>query len=143
MRPNLEPLDNERRAFLRTRTKEAFHAGPYLKKLHKLLLGIGGEAVVLWNGSNGERLVEDLIAFGKAQPGGGLRMQPGEPGNCHENSRSLALKGSRQFLMCTGYALSGDSVWRPHSWVWDVKTERIIETTEKRVFYFGVIEPSP
>ncbi|PYY15121.1 MAG: hypothetical protein DMG60_18505 [Acidobacteria bacterium] len=138
----LKPLDEERREFLRTRTERALSESPYLKRLHDLLVEIGGEAVVLWNGSNRERLVNDLIGLGKAESAHRVRMQPGEPGNCHENSRRLASERPQQYLLCTGYALSKDSVWRPHSWVWDVETSSIVETTEERIVYFGLIELS-
>lgn len=136
----LEPLDEERREFLGTRTKKAIRENPYLKELRDHMLEIGGEAVVLWNGSNSERFVRDLIALGNIRPGVGLRMQRGDPGNCHENSRRLASKRPQQYLRCTGYALSADNVWRPHSWIWDVKGDCIVETTEKRLVYFGMIE---
>jgi len=36
--------------------------------------------------------------------------------------------------------LSKDGLFRPHSWVWDIKESRIVETTEPRVVYFGVTE---
>jgi hypothetical protein len=137
---NLEPLDPERREFLRTRTEKAFSESPHLKKLHDLLVGIGGEAVVLWNGSNRERFVNDLIELGKAELAHEVRMQPGEPGDCHENSQRLTSEHPQQYLLFTGYALSQDSVWRPHSWVRDLETNSIVETTEKRVIYFGVAE---
>jgi hypothetical protein len=39
----------------------------------------------------------------------------------------------------TGYALSPDGMWRQHSWVYDKQRDVIIETTVKRVGYFGVL----
>ena len=90
--------------------------------------------------SNSEQFVKDLIAQAKLWPSVGLRMRRGEPSNCHENSRRIASKHPQQYLRCTGYGLSADSIWRPHSWVWDVKRKRIVETTEKRLVYFGMIE---
>lgn len=87
---NLEPLDPERREFFRTHTEKALSESPHLKKLHDLLVGIGGEAVVLWNGSNRQRFVKDLIELGKAESAHEVQMQPGEPGNCHENSLRLS-----------------------------------------------------
>src|SRR4051812_29754273 len=95
---NLEPLDPERREFFRMRTEKALSESPHLKKLHDLLVGIGGEAVVLWNGSNRERFVNDLIELGKAESAHELRMQPGEPGNCHENSQRLTSEHPRRYL---------------------------------------------
>ena len=137
---NLKTLGEQRREFLRARTRKAIRENSYLEKFHDHVLDIGGEAVVLWNGSNSERFVKDLTTGGKLWSKVGLRMERGEPCNCHENSRRIASKCPERYLRCTGYALSADSVWRPHSWVWDVKRKRIIETTEKRLIYFGVID---
>jgi hypothetical protein len=40
---------------------------------------------------------------------------------------------------CTGYALSKDGIWRSHSWCFDRKTYRVVETTKKRVAYHGTV----
>ena len=37
----------------------------------------------------------------------------------------------------TGYALSGDGLWRQHSW--GLRREGILETTVERAKYFGVL----
>ena len=42
------------------------------------------------------------------------------------------------YVVMTGYGLSRDGIWRPHSWCVDRKTGKIIETTERRTKYFGV-----
>lgn len=59
---------------------------------------------------------------------------------CHENVAKMHRRNPQRFAICTGYALSNDSIWRPHSWVLDKKNRRIIETTEKRVTYYGFVE---
>jgi len=37
----------------------------------------------------------------------------------------------------TGYAISADSLWRQHSWCYDRRRQRVVETTERRVAYLG------
>jgi hypothetical protein len=40
--------------------------------------------------------------------------------------------------ICTGYALTRDGMWRQHSWVY-TRSGTVVETTVKRVQYFGFI----
>ena len=67
----------------------------------------------------------------------------GEPGQCHRNSCELWELNHKDHdvSIVTGYALSNDGMWRQHSWL--VRridnTEHIIETTEKRIAYFGFV----
>lgn len=126
--------------FFKTRTKQAFMEHPYLKKLHKHLLRIGGVAVVLWNGTNDEKIAQALISSGKAESGKTAILKLGEQSECHENSAKLHRQDPGRYAVLTGYALSDDGIWRPHSWVHDSLKRRIIETTEKRAVYFGVIK---
>jgi hypothetical protein len=48
----------------------------------------------------------------------------------------LWLESPERFQIVTGYALSDDGLWRRHTWA--LEGERVIETTEPRVLYFGV-----
>jgi hypothetical protein len=41
--------------------------------------------------------------------------------------------------IASGYALTGDGLWRQHSWGVDAADGRVIETTVRRVRYYGVI----
>ena len=122
------------------KTKQAFSEHPHLKELHRHLLRIGGIAVVLWNGTNDEKISQMLISSGKAEPGEAAVLKLGERSNCHENSAKLHRENSSRYAVVTGYALSDDGIWRPHSWVHDGETGEIIETTEKRAIYFGVVK---
>lgn len=124
----------------KTRTEQAFAEFPHLKKLHDQLLSLGGVAVVLWNGSNDERTTQALISSGKAEPGGTAILKLGKRSQCHENSEKMHRKDPERYAVCTGYALSDDGIWRPHSWAHDGEKNRIIETTEKRAIYFGLVE---
>ncbi len=81
----------------------------------------------------------------------------GLPNMCHYNSSRIFLeeKDNRpELVICTGYALSEDGVWRSHSWLVDaepiVRYDRtssycdgmdyfIIETTQPRLAYYGYV----
>jgi len=56
------------------------------------------------------------------------------PVPCQLAQLSLELPGAR---IVTRYALSDDGMWRQHSWV--LVGERLVETTEEREQYFGVV----
>jgi hypothetical protein len=133
-------LNSHQIEFFRTKTEKAFEEHPYLKKLYKHLLHIGGEAVVLWNGTNGEKMTQELLGAGQAESGCGAILKLGDPSECHENSARFYHENPRRYEVRTGYALSDDGIWRPHSWVVDAEEHKIIETTQKRVTYFGVIK---
>jgi hypothetical protein len=68
---------------------------------------------------------------------------PGEPGQCHPNTARLWNEHREVLAIVTGYALSEDGFWRQHSWLLREKPGtgqyRLIETTLRRVKYFGVI----
>jgi len=61
----------------------------------------------------------------------------GENCRCHGNSAAIWKEDDERYCIMTGYAMSNDAVWRQHSWVWDNENERIIETTEDRLLYYG------
>jgi hypothetical protein len=54
--------------------------------------------------------------------------------SCHENCEKLFMEGKIDSCVF-GYALSNDGLFRVHSW--GLKDGKIIETTEKRLLYFG------
>ena len=55
---------------------------------------------------------------------------------CHANSMVLAC-AEDDLRYATGYALSGDGVWRSHSWAVD-QHGKVVESTVPRQLYFGV-----
>ena len=74
------------------------------------------------------------------------RLMLGRPSRCHENASLLWEANQDNTRICTGYALSTDGLWRQHSWVMHMyytpkgyTKARIVETTAKRVAYFGII----
>lgn len=76
---------------------------------------------------------------------GRSKMMMGRPSQCHSNTAELWERnvGTYDVSICTGYALSQDGLWRQHSWLLHRYTtsrqarERVIETTAKRLAYFG------
>ena len=66
---------------------------------------------------------------------GRTRSAEGEPSQCHANACLLWLAGEVDSVV-TGYALSGDGLWRQHSAGWDFDGT-VVETTEARDAYFA------
>lgn len=110
-------------------------------KLHGLLLSIGGYETCF---PYVEEDMANILARGRYY-GGFSKMMKGKPSRCHENACNLwtVNKDKHDVHIATGYALSADGMWRQHSWLvqrYQTATQhrtRIIETTEKRVAYFG------
>lgn len=54
--------------------------------------------------------------------------------------------GDVNIVLATGYGLSGDGLWRPHSWLIEPQNDgpaRIVETTVGRLAYFGYVMDLP
>ena len=94
--------------------------------------------------------VRKILLRGQLWLGDNVMLKRGEPCNCHENSlllwkankgRTLDSAFRQQLAMATGYALSEDGMWRQHSWcvLRTPRTVKVVETTEKRIFYFGYV----
>jgi hypothetical protein len=81
-------------------------------------------------------LMELLRTEGRPFPGDAV-VQEGAPSDCHRNAVALWRAGTA-VAIGTGYALSDDGLWREHSWAVGADG-RVIETTEKRIVYFGVV----
>lgn len=109
--------------------------------LHSILLSIGGSETCF------PCTEEDMAAILERGyfHNGVSKMMLGEPSRCHSNVCELWERNhkSADVRICTGYALSADGMWRQHSWLAHYyKTPaqsrmRIIETTAKRVAYYG------
>ena len=106
-------------------------AEPEIMALHELLLSIGGEETCL---AKQDPDTERLLARGRYHSGE-ARLKRLEPGQCHQNACDLYRPGRNK--IATGYALSDDGLWRQHSWI--VTGEKITETTERRLAYFGYV----
>lgn len=56
---------------------------------------------------------------------------------CHQNAVKLWMENKEKNKICTGWGLSDDGLWRQHTWI--ISNEKIIETTEIRIKYFGLV----
>lgn len=105
-----------------------------LLTLHKKLLSFGGVRTVL-------PVVEDdlrnILERGQLWLGRLPKMMPGQPSQCHRNSCACWKANKSRAILCTGYALSEDGLWRQHSWLVAFHHQQIVETTVPRVAYFG------
>lgn len=105
-----------------------------LLMLHKKLLSFGGVRTVL-------PVVEDdlrnIMERGQLWLGDTPKIMPGQPSQCHRNSCACWEANEARTILCTGYALSEDGLWRQHSWLVDFTFPQIVETTAPRVAYFG------
>jgi hypothetical protein len=133
-------FSDEQRIFFEKRTKEATDSKPWLSNLHEKLLSMGGSNVVLWNGSNEEEFVKLLLEDGHLYSVKNIGLRKGEENNCHENAQRWAKQRPDWFNYATGYALAKE-IWRPHSWLFNPKKQRVTETTVKQEKYFGFDYP--
>ena len=109
--------------------------------LHRILLSIGGRETVF---PSFEEDMDAILSRGRYYKGTS-RMMRGRANHCHSNVCNLweANHADKDVSIATGYALSPDGLWRQHSWLvqrYRTATQnrtRIIETTEKRLCYYG------
>ena len=130
-------MTTEQKKLLKGHLKAALGHQPEIKILRKLLLRIGGEELV----ARPDREVPLLVEYGFVMAGP-VMTKPMEPGDCHGNlARLWRNKRSQLAGIGTGYTLGNDGLWRQHSW--GVKREGILETTEERLKYFGILLQGP
>lgn len=124
--------DSQRLKLARQRGFTIATGNPEFRPLKEKLLTIGGWGVCV------PAIEEDLHALlkrGQRFPGRSRSLK-GVPCGCHANTAAL-YERLEDGKIVTGYALSRDGMWRQHSWLW--LYGRVIETTVKRISYFGVI----
>lgn len=116
---------------------DAMHPG-YAKawaELRPRLLRHGGSEVV--PPRRPDPLVELLVEQGAVVPEStACVFARGERADCLVNTVALWRRGDA-IAIGAGYALSGDLIWRQHSWALD-REGRLMETTETQSRYFGV-----
>ncbi len=133
--------DPERLAALATRVA----ARPQLKRLRALLVSLGGDEIVARDEPHlleilerGQLIVTDDKNYSE---------QLGRPSECHANVADIYAEmladapDLMDFEIMTGWALSNDGLWRQHTWgLRGGLTEgKVVETTERRLAYFGFI----
>lgn len=103
----------------------------------RTLLSYGGSLVVPPRvpESDLEELLASASVFGPA-----VRFVQGDAGECHRNVAALWIDGAIESIG-TGYALSADDLWRPHSWGVDPDGV-LVETTDERCAYMGIVLPA-
>lgn len=108
-----------------------------LAPLLEKLLALGGHQTVL---PQVEEDVEKILERGRVFRGDRKALlMKGRVSHCHENVAMLWDANRSLVDICTGYALSRDGIWRQHSWGRARLSGRIVETTERRIMYFGFI----
>jgi hypothetical protein len=109
-------------------------------ELRDKLLSFGGnDACII----EPEEDIENILNYGQFWLGKSAISKKGKPNQCHYNSCNLwdSSDNASKTRICTGYALSSDGLWRQHSWLvlFKANSNAIVETTVKRVAYFGFI----
>jgi hypothetical protein len=128
-------MRSEQKEFLERRLREAAEKQPEIKLLANLLVELGGQFLVAPPGA--DFYISNLLEFGFVMSGP-VQLNIMRANSCHQNvsllwkDRKLGMVG-----IGTGYALSDDGLWRRHSW--GVLREGIVETTDNRVKYFGLL----
>jgi hypothetical protein len=106
--------------------------------LEQKLLRHGGRRMVYRIESDLEPLLERGEAFD-----GPTDFVPGKLHYCHTNVAQFWMRNREALAIVTGYALSEDGLWRQHSWLLRRNPTagqcRVIETTIRRIKYFGFI----
>jgi hypothetical protein len=128
-------MNEEQKCLLDRRFRGAAEHQPDLEILRDLLLGLGGIHLVAPQGP--DPALPLVIDAGFVMAGPVVRRTMRRSG-CHRNVAEIWAENQLEIVgIGTGYSLSDDGLWRPHSW--GLRREGILETTVPRVKYFGVL----
>lgn len=134
----LTPRGLERYYLLQDRTQALLESYPRMVPLVRRLLELGGHVYV---SMGPDPDAETILDRGTEVASENLRYEYGEPSRCHHNAARLWLEDTGRYRLFTGYGLTWDAdglgCWRQHSWLWDAREDRLVETTERRSVYFG------
>lgn len=109
--------------------------GPIVNRL----LAIGGERVVTLKDPH----LPIILSRGQSFDAKRVKIKRGSPSRCHTNAALYYLahfNGQTGYQRCEiarGYGLSRDGLWRQHTWL--LADGQVIETTVRRIHYFGTI----
>jgi|SRR5579863_962191 len=128
-------MTKEQTRLLSRRFREATEQQPKLEVLRGMLLDLGGMHLVA--PPNPDAALPLLIDAGFVMAGPVVRRRM-EKSECHRNLAEVWSDRKHELVgIGTGYSLSDGGLWRQHSW--GVRREGILETTVKRVKYFGIL----
>ncbi len=83
--------------------------------------------------------LEKILSRSVLLGGDDVRFEEADESQCHVNAAMLHLTRPAERRIMTGYALSADGMWRQHSWIYEGSSDVIVETTERRVGYYGAV----
>ena len=130
---NASEIGKSQRSMLRRRLRAAVAEQPEIKALRTLLLDLAGTELVAPPRCDFD--IPILITAGFVM-GGPIKLKIMGRSACHQNlARLWGRKRSGLIGIGTGYALSGDGLWRQHSC--GVARQGVVETTQMREMYFG------
>jgi hypothetical protein len=125
----------EQKQFLNRRLRDATKSQPELKRLKSMLLRIGGVFLVAPPKIDGD--VSALLESGFLTRGP-ITIEVMKSSSCHQNVAGLwKRRKAGMVAIAIGYALSDDGLWRQHTW--GILRDGILETTEARIEYFGLL----
>jgi|GEM_PF-5696124 len=108
-------------------------------EVHAKLLEAGGHAAVMPPlGWFAQAFLERAVVSTAS-----VQQVSGADNECHRNASEYYRRDPQRYQLVTGFGLSWDAdglgCWRPHSWVFDLKSGEIVETTLTRDTYYGVM----
>jgi hypothetical protein len=125
----------EQKKFLEGRFRKAAGEQPELKRLKLLLLRFGGTFIVAPPKADPD--IPMLLESGFLM-NGPVTTKLMRASLCHQNVAAIWRRRKPKIVaIATGYALSEDGLWRQHSW--GILHEGVLETTEERAKYFGIL----
>jgi len=140
-KPDAEWQENINKEWWGSANSKAWDAGNNETQIIRKLLSFGGHEVCM---AYKEEDAQDILYRGQFWYGDHVTMMKGRQSQCHENACNYWERNheKREIAIATGYALSENGgMWRQHSWLVlrNARSTRIIETTERRIAYFGFV----
>ncbi len=117
---------------------------PEQRAAHDMLLRHGGDDVLFEIDpaeNDGDAVARLVVRFGFRFHGAVRKLPRARRNDCHERARE-ALRENEHNVYATGWALSDDDLWRPHSWV--LRRGVVYEPTPVlREAYVGLVVNNP
>jgi hypothetical protein len=120
---------------------------PKLQAIREFILkNIGGGEVLISMGDTSE--AEPLMEHSQlwVPKASDIDYLAGENNHCHDNACTFWKENPEKYVIATGYGLSPDGLWRPHSWLMEPQNDsdaKIVETTVGRLAYLGRVLDLP